>query len=344
MNGTGARKIEIFAPFNAAMDLTKLILFQPFDIAKWLTIGFAAFLSHLAGGGGGGFNPKLPGKGGDWNWNFRSTSTDALESASWGMPGWVIPLIAIGGLVLLAIVVVCLWVGSRGKFIFTDCIVRNRAAIVQPWHEFRREGNSLFIYSLVVGFGALIALAVLGLPVWLPLLAGYDLPGGPGFILMLVALGTVFVVAGVIFALINSFMVPIMYRRRCGALEAFKAALGLIAAEPGPVILYVLFLLVLWIAFAMMACVLTCLTCCITAIPYVGTVILLPFHVFFASYVLLFVRQFGPDYDAWASVLAAAPATVESTPPVQPPDPPAPPRSYEWPPESEPPAPPPVQT
>ena len=37
MNGT--RKIEIFAPFSAALDLTKLILFQPFDLGKWCVIG-----------------------------------------------------------------------------------------------------------------------------------------------------------------------------------------------------------------------------------------------------------------------------------------------------------------
>jgi hypothetical protein len=43
MNGDQP-KIEIFEPFGAAFELMKRILFQPFDFAKWLVIGFAAFL------------------------------------------------------------------------------------------------------------------------------------------------------------------------------------------------------------------------------------------------------------------------------------------------------------
>jgi hypothetical protein len=54
MNG-GEAKIEIFKPFGEAFDLMKRILFQPFDLKKWLVIGFAAWLANL-GSGGGGFN------------------------------------------------------------------------------------------------------------------------------------------------------------------------------------------------------------------------------------------------------------------------------------------------
>lgn len=78
----------------------------------------------------------------------------------------------------------------------------------------------------------------------------------------------------------------------------------------GPVILYLLFSIVLAIAFVAIACVLTCVTCCITAIPYVGTVILLPVYVFFMAFLLLFIRQFGPEYDAWANI-----APVQAPPP-----------------------------
>jgi hypothetical protein len=36
------------------------------------------------------------------------------------------------------------------------------------------------------------------------------------------------------------------------------------------------------------------------AIPYIGTVILLPVFVLLRSFSLLFLRQFGSDYDVWA--------------------------------------------
>ncbi|MDQ6622430.1 MAG: hypothetical protein M3Y86_02945 [Verrucomicrobiota bacterium] len=327
MNGTSARKIEIFAPFSAALDLTKLILFQPFDLGKWCVIGFAAFLSHLAGGGGGSsFNFRSPMGHNDWQWNVRSTTHDAFQSAS-GLPGWAIPLGIFVGLIFLAILIVCLWVGSRGKFIFVDCVVRNRGRITEPWHEFRHEGNSFFIYSLVVGFASLCVIVLLCLPIWLPLAMHGDVPSGAAFIISIAGVALILVVLGMALALISSFMVPIMYRRRCGAAAAFSAALGLVTSHLGPVILYVLFIIVLWIAFSLLACLTTCLTCCITAIPYVGTVILLPFYVFFISYLLLFVRQFGEEYDVWANVVPLEPAAPATTlpppPPIKPPSPPA---------------------
>jgi len=86
---------------------------------------------------------------------------------------------------------------------------------------------------------------------------------------------------------------------------------------------------------AMVSCIATCVTCCIAAIPYVGTVILLPLYVFLAAYPLLFARQFGPDWDAWANlttptlavpptppappVQSAPPPPVPETPPSEPP-------------------------
>src|SRR5439155_7660967 len=102
MNGSEPR-IEIFKPFGEAFELTKLILFQPFDLGKWCVIGFAAFLAHLAGGGGsGGFNPRGFANN-KWNWNYRSTTNDVFQSTNMpDMTGCVVGGIVIG--VLIAIV------------------------------------------------------------------------------------------------------------------------------------------------------------------------------------------------------------------------------------------------
>jgi hypothetical protein len=40
----------------------------------------------------------------------------------------------------------------------------------------------------------------------------------------------------------------------------------------------------------------TCLTCCLAAIPYLGSVILLPLLVFDRAYPLYFLEQFGPEW------------------------------------------------
>src|SRR2546423_10359538 len=55
MNGSSS-SIEIFKPFGEAFELMKKTLFQPFDLKKWLVIGFAAWLASLGGGGGRSFN------------------------------------------------------------------------------------------------------------------------------------------------------------------------------------------------------------------------------------------------------------------------------------------------
>ena len=139
MNGD-APKIEIFKPFGEAFELTKKILFQPFDLAKWFVIGFAAFLASLSGGMHFNFNGFNRNR--DWHWKFSSVRHDMMETSThW--PGWIIPLIVVGVLLVLALVVLCMWLGARGRFMFVDCIVRNRAAIKEPWREFRTEGNSL---------------------------------------------------------------------------------------------------------------------------------------------------------------------------------------------------------
>jgi hypothetical protein len=82
--------------------------------------------------------------------------------------------------------------------------------------------------------------------------------------------------------------------------EGFRIVGGLIVAHPGEILLYCLFWIVLALATVVVTCLATCATCCIAAIPYVGTVILLPIFVLLRSFSLLFLRQFGPAYDVWA--------------------------------------------
>jgi hypothetical protein len=103
--------------------------------------------------------------------------------------------------------------------------------------------------------------------------------------------------------LIFLFMAPVMYRQRCPALDAARQVFRLVFADPTPFILFCLFGIVVVLATLVIGCVVTCLTCCIGALPYLGTVILLPLFVTLRSFSLLFLRQFGPEYDVWASFM-----------------------------------------
>jgi hypothetical protein len=216
----------------------------------------------------------------------------------------VVALIAVGALIILALVLVLAWVGARGRFIFTDCIVRNRAAIVAPWKEFHAEANSFFIVS-VLAVLTLILFAIIGvLGLALPLIL-HGNGSRPGTALLIAFCVFLFFLACLAFgfALTLQLMVPVMYRQRCRAMDAFGQTVRIMSAYSGPVLLYMLFFLVLVIGAAMISCGVTCATCCIAAIPYVGTVILLPIPVTLSAFSLLFLRQFGPDYDVWASFM-----------------------------------------
>ena len=75
--------------------------------------------------------------------------------------GVMLALLVLVGLTLLLILVIALlWVSSRAKFVFLDDVVHGRARIVEPWGRFRREGNSLFLFSLAFFFGVCLLVAI----------------------------------------------------------------------------------------------------------------------------------------------------------------------------------------
>jgi len=294
MNGSKPT-IEIFRPFGEAFELMKKILFQPFDLKKWLVISFAAWLANLCGGAGG--------------FNYRYYRREEMQKVNEVLGQIPHSLLVTGICVLVCFVLVLIvlfaWLRARGCFMFIDCIGKNRGAIAEPWRDFRNEGNSYFLFSLLVGFAFLIFAALLSFPFTLPIIRGVTSLHIHDVSLISTIAAWAFVVSLLVLAwsLIANFMVPVMYRQRCRALKAFGIVVRLIAAYPGEILLYCLFLIVLALATAIVACVATCATCCIAAIPYVGTVILLPVFVLLRSFSLLFLRQFGSDYDVWATFM-----------------------------------------
>jgi hypothetical protein len=235
------------------------------------------------------------------------------------IPAWLIALIVVGVLLAIILALVWLWVTARGRFIFTDCIVKNRAAISEPWREYRREGNSYFLFSVVVGFGILFLAGLFIMVIVLPLgLFSHNHDAAIDFGLALVPLisfGFIFVLLIVVVALISHLMVPVMYRRRCLAREAFVDVTRLIFHNPAPFVLFVLFMIALALGVAVIGTVVACATCCVGGLPYISTVLLLPAIVWLAAYRLLFLRQFGDQYDVWATIALPAPATQSPAPP-----------------------------
>jgi len=310
--------MSVTLPVGQAIDRVKKVLFQPFDIGKWFVIGFCAWLACL--GEGGGF-PSSFNYGGHNRLGWHGLRQGFEQARDYVVHNlvWIAPSAVAIILVSLAIWLVVLWLSSRGRFMFLHCVALNAAEVQVPWSRFALEANSLFLFRVVI---SLISLVVM-----LPLLGGLLLAllqmvsreaVNPGGLLLAAASGFAAVAAGLFFWVINrlttDFVVPLqfLHRRRC--LDAWRELRGLFQGNLGNLLLYFLFRFVLAIAISAIVVGVVLVTCCIAgclfALPYLGTVLLLPILVFERAYSLHYLAQFGPDYDVFAPPSTAVPSST----------------------------------
>lgn len=294
-------RIAYLEPFGKAWECMKLALFRPFDLHKWFVIGFNAFLAGLAESRNGSAGGR-----GHSDMSFREFLDLPNKAWAWltSHPGW---FIAIGFLTVLVIAlgIVLLWLSSRGKFMFLDSVVHNRAEIAKPWREFRKEGDSLFLWRLVFGITAIAIFVAFIVFFFVGARGLYD----AGFnrsapILFFVGMGLAFLVLLIIISYIslflNDFVVPIMARDRLSAVAGWRRFLPLLGHHPLHFIFYGLIIFVLYLLFVVLVILAGLITCCIgwlvLVIPYIGTVVTLPVWYTFRAFSLEFLAQFGPEY------------------------------------------------
>jgi hypothetical protein len=304
--------IDYLEPLSRAWERMKNILWRPFDLATWLVLGFSAWLAGLAdGAGGGGWKWILDEDDFPSRYNLHSAGDgfrEAGEALIW------LPIIFAIVMAVAAILLLILWVSSRAKFVFLDNVVHNRAEIVDPWNRSREIGNSLFLWRVgfivACGLVAIVLLFVFFAPA--ATFSFSDALGGLSFaamfsgVLLLIVFG---IFAAYVALFLEAFVIPIMYKFDLKATEAWRYFLPWLKARPWPFILYGLLILLLgflFVVFFAMAC---ALSCCIVAIPYVGTVILLPIWVTYRIFSLEFLAQFDPGFDLFAP--AIVPSEVE---------------------------------
>ena len=296
--------ISVIAPISPAFEKVKIILFKPFDLGKWFVIGFCAWLAFLGkggGGGGGGGNINL---GRHDQLEFHQVRDSFAQNAH-----WIIPLIIVGFMLGVVVWVVLTWLSSRGKFMFLHCVATNKAEVKIPWHKFREQGNSLFVLRLVAGLVSFLCLALLvGLGIVLIVLCIKGQHTIVPFVAALIFLIPVTIAVGiavaVLFKFTYDFVVPIMFLGTASCTSAWREFLTILSANKVRFALYILFQIVISIAIGAIILAAALLTCCcaacILAIPYIGTVLLLPILVFDRSYSLLYLRQYDPQFDVFS--------------------------------------------
>ncbi len=288
--------LSVTDPIERAIDHTTSILFKPFRAGKWLALGFCAFLAHLGSGGG------LPSFG---NLGGRQEVGGSLKSMAEPVHTWAqahMALVIVLAIVALLVGLVLLWLKARGQFMLVDGLSHNRGEIAAPWREYAAEGNGLFGFNLA--FGVLLVLGIagivgLGIVMALPDIRANEF-GSRALLALLtgIPLLLVFLLASAIIGvLLHDFVVPAMYLRRQGVLEAWGTVhREVLRGQTGTLVLYFLMKIVLAIAIGILALLGTCLTCCCVILPYIGTVILLPLFVFHRSYSLCFLEQLGEGW------------------------------------------------
>jgi hypothetical protein len=301
--------IRYIEPLQRGWDRMREILFNPFDLGRWLVLAFALWLSRLLSGGGGG-STWLKDVGG------RSGGSNFVHSASDGFSdlvahAWLVPLLVMLGVFLLALIILFLWLSSRAKVVFLDDVVRNRAEIIEPWNRLGRLGNSLFWWRLGFGVVCFLAFGALAVVMVGPAALSDWNTAFRGLSIVTIVLGVVVGFLGAIAVafvslFLDSFVVPIMVRFDQTTTEAWRTFLPWLRSYGGHFVLYALFVLALYLGLGVVTIMLCFFTCCIIAIPligsYVAAVILLPLWVAYRAFTVEFLAQLDPGFDLFAVV------------------------------------------
>lgn len=308
--------LEIGSAWQRAWDGTARRLFRPFDFRTWLWLGFSAWLVGLLKQG---YSLQVPGGVGE---DAGGAVAEGAERAGrWVLDnlGCVLAVVVPLVLLLLAYVVLLSYLRARAEFVFLDQAVGGHLRFDAPWRAYAREGKSLFLWrwGLVgVTVGSMALLVGLGILLWLPVRYGADAGLDIGNVLRIaltvpIVLAFFLVVLATVLAgfFTQHFVVPIMAKHRLTATAAWRRFLPLLRANAGGFALYAIVTLAVWMAVGMAVLFAGCMTCCIgfvlLAIPWLGTLPLLPALLFFRLLSVHYLAQLGPEYDLFTGAPAA---------------------------------------
>ncbi|MCB1183061.1 hypothetical protein KDM41_06485 [bacterium] len=318
--------------YSRSLDLgwqrMRRLLLQPFNLGRWMVLGFGAWLASLADGDGGGSDGiqfVLDMDRSDFQHGFGGLRDEVADFIGNGLALGVIVFLVVLGIVLG---VLFLWLSSRGRFMFLDNLVHGRTEVAYPWSEFAREADSLFLWRLVYAVLVLIVIGALigGFFVVLvpasvlevPTAVGLPLAIGLGILLFVTA-----VVAGYVDYFLNQFVAPLMHRHRLSTGAAWSLFLPQFRARPWPFVVMGLFSFGLTLVGSMVLALAGILTCCLglllMMLPYLGSVVTLPLPVVIRYMNLEFLGQFGDDFRCLAPFAPdPAPGPDGSPPPPTP--------------------------
>lgn len=304
------RKISFEALITKSINRTKFILFRPFSLKKWLCLLLIGYLAGVIGGGGN-FNmpsdrdteeaeaveqdyildsyeePTIEGEQDEQlldGWTVGKTCPLRDGSFPFGA-GVAIGAIGIIGFLVLVLVVFFTWLSSRFKFIWFNSIVSNDASIKEPFQRYKKEGNSLFKFFLVLGFLTLVFFGLLIFWVYSNGVSAGVFEEGVELslsqILNIFALPVLMLIIGIIAlgllnVLIEHFVITIMALDSCPFRVALKKTLNIVSNNKKDTFLYYLVLLGLGVVIVILSA-LIALACIILVLIIAGLLLGLPY-------------------------------------------------------------------
>ena len=299
--------ISCTAVVRPAWERMKDILFRPFNLSKWFTLGVSAWLATLGDGGSSyssgrnsfGNNDNITGD------NF-SQGIAYIKDFWLTYSNYIITGAIIITMIIIAASLLVAWLKARGKFMLLDNVVKNSAEITAPWIEFKQHGKSLFLWYIFFSIINMLVFLIIGsvgfLSIALPCInASAFAPAAiPGIVAVSLLALLYMIIAGYIGRFVEDFIIPIMYNFDMTITEAWNKFRNIFEQNSGALLIYGLFYLILGmlsglaiLTFAIATC---CIGACLMIIPFIGTVTLLPITIFFRAYSLEYLAQFGDEY------------------------------------------------
>lgn len=297
-------RIDCMGAIERAIEHTKFMLFRPFDLSKWISMGVIIFLAILGSGGGGvgfpNFGGTGPGGGG------QAPPVDEMIADARAFVSENLSEILIFGsiavLIITAITAVIVWLGSRGRLMFVRSVALNDAGIGVNWTEAGKLSASLFWFSFLLMVASWVfMLMVGGLAVFLILQAAdagaetliefWPYVVWP-LLLFLIYLAVIIPVV----LLLNDFVVPVMYHFNVPIGPAWRVVLGMISGNVLTLTLFYVIRFVIGIVKGMAIFLAGCLTCFIGFLPVVSQALTAPVHVFDRAFSMFALESLGPDF------------------------------------------------
>lgn len=256
--------MDVVQGFGPAWERMAQVLFRPFELKKWLALGFISLIAYA---GSGNFNV------GNWGNNGGGNHDKSLSLL--GTPDIVSVIGASAAVIAAVVALVALgilwsWLASIFHMIYIDDITRNSGAVREPFARLKGLGTSYFLWRLVFGFIILFALGIL---VALPLVAVF-VPNGVGVPAKVIAvIWAVFVGLGIIFfgvladVFARDFVTATMYVRGIRIMEAWRIVLPILRANVGQIALYVLLLIAIAMGMALFSVIMLLAALIVFAIP-----------------------------------------------------------------------------